>query len=273
MQAVDGRPNKFIKLFEGEPKPGSTPERLLNAYLSALDSVDTVAAQKAEASASGTYTPQGMQEFALNAARSQVPHLKAARNALAKASDQATELHAKLQMPKPDPAGAPIRAEIRGWLRAMSAEDRDKYLSGKIDKLSPEIVAAIFEGPPELVGNPPASVMGELRNRALRAAHGELVDELAELEAAIEVTSVTLEAAETEVQMESGVLDPRQWQELTADVKPVQAVPYLKKSGEKTLVLEPHSRGFSSRQATAEEFEAGQFFKSVEDYRAANAAA
>jgi hypothetical protein len=75
-------------------------------------------------------------------------------------------------MPPPDPASAAIRAEIRGWLRSMPAEERDNYLSRNIDKLDPTITAALFEGPPELAGNPPASVMEELRNRTLRAVHG-----------------------------------------------------------------------------------------------------
>jgi hypothetical protein len=40
MMPVDGRPNKFIKLWELDTKPGCTAERLLKSYLSAIESVD-----------------------------------------------------------------------------------------------------------------------------------------------------------------------------------------------------------------------------------------
>ena len=64
--------------------------------------------------------------------------------------------------------------------------------------------------------------MEELRNRVLRAVHGDVIDDLTTLEKAIEITSVTLEAAEFEVMFEAGVVVPRQWGEL---------VPWLRKGG------------------------------------------
>src|SRR4051812_41076312 len=166
---ASGRPNTEIHFWEGEAKPGSLLSKLETAYADSLASVDRVLTRRAEASKSGNFTPQGLTDEMRKASVGAVPQLKAARSVLARAKQEADTLRAKVKLPpadKTDIAAAMLRREIRDHIKSMSPEARDKYFAR--DNLAPEVIAAVFEVPPDLVGNPSPTILGRLREQTLR---------------------------------------------------------------------------------------------------------
>jgi hypothetical protein len=99
----NGRENKRVRLWDFDPKPGTTMAKLEGAYLGALSSVDAVIARRDEATNSGKFTADGVSndvlQFALNEA---VPLLKRGRNAIASARQEAAALREKTQLREPD---------------------------------------------------------------------------------------------------------------------------------------------------------------------------
>ncbi len=108
-----------------------------------------------------------------------------------------------------------------------------------------------------------------LVERALAAAHGPKIAELRQLEQAVDIAASAVEAADEDLQLEAG-FDAGAWAELTKDVKPASSVPWLRKRGEQTVVVDLEAR--TERAASAEEIESGQFFSSFIEHQKANAA-
>jgi hypothetical protein len=271
----NGRKNKRVRSWEFDPKPGTTLAKLENVFLGALNSVDAVIARRDDATKSGKFTPDGINndtlQFALNHA---VPVLKRGRDAIASAKQEAATLREKTKLRGPDTTdpwkvGLMLRAVDR--FAAMTQEQRNK-LSINPDKLDPITAEALVTAPASLTGI--SEVHHKLLvDRALQAQHGEAIAELQELERAIEAAESAVEAGRDEVRLEAGVFDPHKFNQLAAPVEAKANAPWLKKFREngvdvvrKIDIPEGQKTG-SAPLATPEEIERGVFADDAETYR------
>src|SRR5262249_13987354 len=146
--------------------------------LGALDVVDKLGEHRSAEEKSGKYTPEGLRDAVLQAALESTSTLKAGRNAIEKAKDEAAELRKKVALPKPDPAdmvGFLRRQEIRNRLGAMSDKDRDAFVL-KHATTNPDVGMAILEQPPEFSGVA-GSTRAMLEEQTLEALHGSALTE------------------------------------------------------------------------------------------------
>lgn len=203
----NGRKNTRVRSWEFDPKPGTTLAKLENIFLGALNSVDAVIARRDDATKSGRFTPDGVNndvlQFALNQA---VPVLKRGRDAIASAKQEAAGLREKTKLREPDTTdpwkvGLMLRAVDR--FAAMTQEQRNK-LTINPDKLDPIEAEALVTAPASLTGI--SEVHRKLLvDRALQAQHGEAIAELQELDRAIETAESAVEAARDEVRLSAQV--------------------------------------------------------------------
>jgi hypothetical protein len=271
----NGRENKRVRLWDFDPKPGTTIAKLEGAYLGALSSVDAVIARRDEATKSGKFTADGVSndvlQFALNEA---VPLLKRGRNAIASARQEAVALREKTQLREPDvtdpwKVGLMLRAVDR--FSTMSQKQRDA-LTRNPEALDPITAEALVTAPASLTG---ISKMHhqQLVDRALQAQHGDKIDELKELERAIEVAESAVETGRDEIRLESGIFDPHKFNQLAAPVEAKTNAPWLKKFREngvdvvrKIEIGEGQKTG-TAPLATPEDIERGVFADDAETYR------
>jgi hypothetical protein len=154
-----------------------------------------------------------------------------------------------------------------------------KYLSCNIDRLDPTVALAVIEAPAALSGAP-QSVMTELHDRAIRAQHGEAVDQLLELENAIRIADEANEAGREAVMHDLEIYDRAKFDELAAPFENKVAPVRLRKSrdaqgNEKIIVVEPgypESKTSRVRDARPEDLANGKEYKSFEEYQADRAA-
>jgi hypothetical protein len=119
---------------------------------------------------------------------------------------------AKLVPPKFDPtdmAAALRRQEIRTMMRGKDQKGRDAFLkqNGKFTGLDPEIRQALVEMPASVSGIT-ESFRDGLLNEAMQSAHSPELDQIAELERAIEITASALGETNEEIRREAIAVDP-----------------------------------------------------------------
>jgi len=285
MVPVDGRPNRNIRMWDiGDGKPGSTIERLRHTYHGSLASVDRLEARKIATQKSGKFTPAGVADdvtsFVLG---NSVPVFKQGRNAIDAARREVKELRDKIKLQPPnsgDIVGALRRREMREFLRGMNPKDRNSYISKNRENMDPDMALAIVEMPVEFSGVL-ESERDQLIDTALRAQHGQAMDELVELERAIEIAESVVETGRDEVRQETG-LSQHDFDERAAPFERKAEGPkhWLKKSVENgkeeiRIITEGPTGigknvGLSSRVATPEEVESGEYFANVDEWRKAN---
>ena len=113
----------------------------------------------------------------------------------------------------------------------------------------------------------------QLTDRALQAQHGDKIAELKELERAIEAAESAVEAARDEVRLESGVFDPKRFNELAAPVEAKTNAPCLKKFREggvdvvRRIEIPEGQKSGSAPLATPEDIDNGVFADDAETYR------
>jgi hypothetical protein len=238
---------------------------------------------KSAVEASGKFSQRGAADEHRRLAREQhLPHVIKGTIALERARKSVAEWLAKLT-PKPadktDLVAFFRRESIRDELRRMPREQRDNLLVRNARELDPEIAAAVLETV-ELPWTPPQDrlVSPETRTALARtliaADHADELASIDELQAAIEYAAPTLAAGKIEIQAEIGIND-REFAQL-AQAENVKTVIWLNRSGDLVRVLLPEQRtpnSIPTRPATAEEIERGTFFKNMDEYEAAIAAA
>jgi hypothetical protein len=106
---------------------------------------------------------------------------------------------------KTDAVGYLRRLEIRGHLAAMPADSRREFISRNRETLDPEWVRAIVEMPPIMSGVLETD-HGFLLDRELRRLHGSAVDEMQEIEAALDATHRVTETARDAICRDLGVM-------------------------------------------------------------------
>jgi hypothetical protein len=279
MKPVDGRPNPRIRLWDFETKPGTTLAKLEAAYLKSIDAVDALADRKANSAQSGKFTPDGLTDdalqYALNAA---VPVFKQGRDAIKSARAEVAARREKITLQAPDKsdiAGALLRREIRDRLAGMDVKDRDSFMSENVERMDPVVAEAILTAPAWLSGVAP-SHRELLTDKALKAQHGDAIDQIRELERAIEVATSAVETGREAVRLDAGVIDAHQFDKLAAPIEQITAAPWLKKEIEngaevvRRLTWDAAKNTGSWTKATAADLDAGIFYKDRDAYVADN---
>jgi hypothetical protein len=271
----NGRKNTRVRSWEFDPKPGTTIAKLENVFLGALNSVDAVIARRDDATKSGRFTPDGVNndvlQFALNDA---VPKLKRGRDAIAAAKQEAAALREKTKLSGPDVSdpwkvGLMLRAVDR--FAAMTQEQRNK-LTINPDKLDPIEAEALVTAPASLTGI--SQIHRQLLvDRALQGQHGDKIAELQTLERAIEAAESAVETGREEVRLETGVFDLRKFNELAAPAEAKANAPWLKKFREngadviRRIEIPEGQKTGTAPLATPEDIEKGVLADDAETYR------
>jgi hypothetical protein len=254
----------------GDGAPGTTKERLRLAYHAAINAVDAIETRKADTLKSGKLTATGAADDALQYALTDlVPQFKKGRDTIQAAKREVASLRDKIKLQpsdKGDVVGAIRRWEMREFLRAMPDKDRRAYISKRRESIDPELALAIVELPSEFSGVLDTD-RNELQDRALRAQHGEAMDQLVELERAIEVTESAVEVGRDEVRLETG-LPVHAFNERAAAIEAKSPAPWLRREGEQTVVVELDKR--VARPATPEEIATGRFYKDFDEFKNSN---
>jgi hypothetical protein len=276
--AIGGRDNRRTRLWEFEAAPGTTMAKLESAYLASFNEVDAVAERKASAAASGKFTPQGVAEDALQfALNNTVPTFARGRAAIKAAKAEAAARREKIKLREPDNSDlwkVNLRVMALQRVAAMSAEERNHFITENIDLIDPIVAEAIVTAPSWLSGVSD-SHRNLLTDKALTAQHGAEMAELQELERGIVVAESTVETGRDEVRLETGVFDPHQFDRLAAPIENKTAAHWLKKFTDNGVEVVRKMSWDATKStgswtvATPTEIENGVFYESADDYRKA----
>ena len=103
----------------------------------------------------------------------------------------------------------------------------------------------------------------------MRAQHGEAVDQLIELEQAIEVAGGATETARAEIRDDVGVQDPHEFDRLAAPYEAKAGpIPWLRKDGNTTKVVDMNTR--TLREPSPEELADGAYFQNLAEFKTSN---
>lgn len=267
--------SRIIGLWNIEAKPGSTVERLQGAYLAGLDAVDQFDAKRESLAKDTRYTDQGRKEQLLDfAAKDLAKHLRRGRDIVERAKQDLAQRRANLKPPtadKTDVAGAILRQEIRQQLKSMGASDLSMLLAQQGANLDPNVALAIIETPMELTATltgVTASQREVILDRHLRSTYGEAVDDIDEIERAIEKASQAVEAGRDLISFEAAGGDRKKFDELAAPAERSVSAPWLRRSGEEVHVVDLENG--RQRKATQDEQENGVFYRDYAEYARAN---
>lgn len=307
-RGATGPDAKRIPHWSWEFAPRSLGASLERTYLGSIAAIDDFTDRATEIRSGGKFTEQGaIQEVGQYALKKAMPALHRSREMVRKARVEIAAKRAKIKLPdhdKTDSVGYLRRLEIRGHLAGMKDEARKQFISQNRDKLDPEWIRAICEMPPIMSGVLETDHKYFLE-RELRALHGAAVDEVANLELALEAASGVTELARKEICSDLGVLpgapsampnmpaprdmtkpfDPApsqfgkatalyqsQFDELADLYELPHDAPWIKAEkaydgSEVVRVFKPGAHGGSWTVANEDETERGIQYKSLEDYQ------
>ena len=257
----------MIKRWRFSPEPNTLLARLEAAYMSGLDSVDSIEERKRSNATNGKFTPEGVKDDALKfALNSLIPDLHKARMTIKKAKADVAERKSKLKIEGPDKsdvAAAFRRMEIRTFLREMKDAEQPEFFAKHSDNLPAEVAMAVLEMPPGFSGVPPERYEW-LTQRALAAHHGPEIAETAELEEAISAAESAVETGRDELRLEVGGIDKQKFDELAAPIEARHAAPWLRRRGAEVHVVDLERR--VERKPTDEELATGIFANTHDEY-------
>ena len=268
-----------IRLFEQTASTNPTVKKLETVYLASLTAVDTVEARHSANKADPRFTPNGVRDALLTFVLSDaVPALHQGRTAIKKARAEVSERRAKLKIEGPDKtdvAAALRRMEIRTRLREMKSDELTAYFARYGDNLPTEVAMAVLELPPEYSGVP-QSRHDLLTERALDAQFGNAIEEIKEIEQAIEAAESAVEAARDEVRIEVGIHDVAKFNQLAAPIEQRHSAPWLRRrkdsSGAEQIVVVDLDKRIE-RPATLDEIEQGIYYRNFDDFTQGKAVA
>jgi len=135
-------------------------------------------------------------------------------------------------------------------------------------------VADIIREMPRDVNLCSASTYDQIVAHVAETQHGPKLAELHQLRQGIGFAKQSMEAGEEDVRGEIGIFHVRDWEELTANVKPAAPVPWLKRfpgfDRLKVLDVDRASGRISTRDASDEEIASGREFASLTEFHQAN---
>ena len=159
-------------------------------------------ARKAEGAKSGRLTADGIKADALQFATQQLAvGFRRGKHQLDAAKREAADLRSKIALQpvdKTDLVSAMLRAEMRDYLRSKTQSERDAFIRENANTLDPEMARAFTEVPPEISGI--STVQREaLLEKALEAQHPGALQEVQELERAIELAEKAVNLGRDEI--------------------------------------------------------------------------
>jgi hypothetical protein len=138
--------------------------------------------------------------------------------------------------------------ETRTWLRGLSQAERDAITGSS--SLDPQIRQAIVEAPTQMT-DVAESHRGLILENMLRETHGALIDEVDELQQAIEAAQSAVEGGRETARLDLEIFDPAVFNEMAAPIEANESVPWLRRGRVVDL-----DRGVE-REATAKELAEG----------------
>ena len=232
---VEGNRSRRVGWWEINTKPGTTLDKVKAVYLSSLNVADDSEAFGKQAQESGEFTDAGLKAAILGNATSKLAiQLKRNQQSLDRASRELADQRAKLAPPAPDPsdAAAAIRRwEFRQWFKGLDDRERTRYMMENRGKMPPEEAAALMEVPASRTGILEID-RNDLIDRAMRAVHGDLIDDVKALEAGIGLASAATNAARDQLAKDGGTTLAK-FDELAAPSEAKASIPWLKMDGGK----------------------------------------
>jgi hypothetical protein len=272
MQPVAPRPNRTTRLWTLDAPDGTLLAALRDSYLSGFDVIDSCDAFKADAIKKNRFTDDGLKESLREFSVAQTAKIKQARNRIEKARERVAELEKETALPPPDQSEAASRLRDRVWqqLQRIDGPDREQKIL-KLAETNSLVAETIREMPKELA-SVASSTYDQIVGKLMEATHGPKLQELEALREGIDVANSAVEAADEDLRAEIGVFHVADWNELTKHVAPASHIHWLRKGPGGTVnVVDMKTQRV--RPATEEQQQTGRFFESLEEYKAANAAA
>ena len=259
-----------------------TMKRLEESFRFAIAAGEQVRAHRAKLDGKQEYLPAGLiAETQRYAVSDVLPGISRGRLAVKQARAQLQGRRTKIKPPAPDQRDLVSyfrRKEFRDEFRKShpTCARRDQYLKDHGADLDVEDVMAILEAK-DLPGTPELFISAQTRADLLRNAvapeHRAERDVLDEMEEAIAATAEVVESGREKVRIELDMA-PMEFEAIAAPVERAEASKtppvWLRQSGDRVIVVVPNG---VERTASADELEAGTYFKSFEEYQAAAAAA
>jgi hypothetical protein len=263
----NGRPNRRIRAWAFQPKPGTTLEKMEKSFLGALVAVDRVTHRRDESTKSGRFTADGVSQDVLQFALAEaIPVLGRGRSAIREAQREVEALREKVVLRAPDTSDGwrtGLMLRFVDQFRSMTQKERDE-LTRSPERLDPIAADALLAAPASLTGISEIHHQ-QLVDRAMQAQHGEAIAELQTLERAIEVAETAIEAARDEVRLEAGVIDRHKFDQLAAPIEQKTSAPWLRRNSQGAVNIVDLDRRIE-RPATEAEIESGVFAKDFDDY-------
>jgi hypothetical protein len=246
----------------------------------ALDAAETFAEDVEFLTLDKNLSVAGKDNARLSKLRAAIRDVRDARAPIAELQGKLDAKRKAVAMPKFDPAdtlGFLRRQELRTALRAMSNGQRALYLA------NPEFADAMLELPPVLSGlhvvegqpGEDASVVEKTKSERLETLFARQLAEIAALETTIAEANMIADIARNDLQLHSGIDDPRVFNEFVRPIESKANAPWLRRYTEegkeviRVIDLENHG----ARIATEREILDGKYYKDHAEYLADRAAA
>jgi len=189
----------FVGLWRYEATPGTTMAKLEAAYLAGLDAVDRAYARRKEIEATKKFAPAGVRDELGRFAKDELAApLRRHWHTVQRAKAELAQRRAKIRLKEPDPSdviGEMRRAEIRAWLRSLPNDEERVRVVSRGDK---QIQDAVLHAP-EAMSGVPRSTRQFLMDRRLREEFGAEIDQVIEMEQAIERAERSVDLSRVEV--------------------------------------------------------------------------
>jgi hypothetical protein len=191
------KPEKMIAKFIFDGGSDTHIPALRTCYETAIGTLNGLRTKRSEAEASGQFTQLGITEkLAQGAVTGEIPALKRARVTTEKIKAEIAEKRASLTLPKPTEEQHREHAEIRSAMRAMTPDQREKFL--RENRQDETVAAAIVGAIPALSGVDP-TVRQIVADEQLQRAFGPELEALDDLQEVVNVVDKVTRLARDEL--------------------------------------------------------------------------
>jgi hypothetical protein len=272
-------PLRFPQWIWGDGEAGSLKAKLKSSWKSGSAAIDAVEDHEAQLRASEKFTADGLRDevrqFAVSKA---APGLYSNRRVIAAVKREVAERGAKLVPPTDkDPYAFALRQRKLDLLLRLPQDERQAHFN-RVGSLDSDVAHAATEL------NLPAAVLGIhdstlalIRDKVLREAHGDMLDQQQELEQQIETAEKVNEAAIEEISHMVGEFDLGRFaQEAAPHVKGAFWLKKIKdENGGEVIKVFKHAYpsdkfGYRFLDAAPEEIANGDFYANHAEWQAAN---
>jgi hypothetical protein len=260
----------FQQLLDRVPEdhPAAAPVRKVIVDCSSI--ADGFKAHSDKLAKNGDLTPQGRRnELATAFKKGFARDLRDARAPIGSVKAQINQLRERIKSRPANPtdiAAILERQEIRAILRSMPPAERSALVFNATD---PRIVEAVLQMPPEMSGLP-ADRYAAVEKKYQEEKFAPELSKISELTDLVAHADAAADLARGELRRTMG-LDSQQFEQMVKPIELKLAAPWLKKDGNKIMVITPGAET-GAREASADEQRDGVFYADYAAYREARAA-